>query len=81
MESLALVVTIIFFSILALSGVAVTLSVLAWAGKLHKAFGYVSAGLLFLVTAWAFSVSVPLGMWPLIPLLVTIGFALTSKRK
>ena len=74
MESLALLVTGIFIGILLLSGVAVTLSVLSWSEKIHKAWGYSVTGLLLVVTVWAYGVSSPLGMWPTIPLLVCAAF-------
>lgn len=81
MESLAYLVMGIFIGVLVISGGAVTLSVLSWSGKLHKAWGYSVTGLLLLVTIWAYSVSVPLGMWPTIPLAVTAIFSFTSKKK
>lgn len=70
----------IFIGILLLSGVAVTLSVLSWSGKLHKAWGYSVTGVLLLVTVWAYSVSVPLGMWPTIPLLVCASLLIFKKK-
>ncbi|MEN9730878.1 MAG: hypothetical protein RL488_188 [Actinomycetota bacterium] len=80
MESLALLVMGIFIGILVLSGLAVTLAVLSWAGKISKVWGYVVTGLLLAVTIWAYSVSVPLGMWPTIPLIVAAIFSFTSKK-
>ena len=80
MESLALVVMAMFIAILVLSGVAVTLSALSWSGKLHKAWGYSVTGVLLLVTIWAYSVSVPLGMWPTIPLIISAALSFTSKK-
>jgi hypothetical protein len=81
MESLAYLVMGIFIGVLVISGGAVTLSALSWSGKLHKAWGYSVTCLLLLVTIWAYSVSVPLGMWPTIPLVVTAILSFTSKKK
>jgi hypothetical protein len=80
MESLALFVTYMLIAIIVLALTAVALTVLSWAGKLHKAWGYSATGLLLLLTIWCFTIAVPLGMFPAVPLLVCIGFLAFPKR-
>jgi hypothetical protein len=80
MESLALFVTLLLISILFIAAVAVTLSVLSWNRKLHKAWGYSATGLLFLITVWCFTISVPFGLFPAVPLLVCIGFTAFPRK-
>jgi hypothetical protein len=80
MESLAMFVTFMLIAIIVLALVSVALTVLSWAGKLHKAWGYSATGLLLLLTAWCFTISVPLGMFPAVPLLVCIGFIAFPKK-
>ena len=80
MESLALFVTFMLIAIIVLALAAVALTVFSWAGKLHKAWGYAATGLLLLLTAWCFTISVPLGMFPAVPLLVCLGFIAFPKK-
>ncbi len=80
MESLALFVTYLLLAILVLAAIAVTLTVLSWRGKIPKAWGYSASGLLLLITIWCFTLSVPFGMFPAIPLLVCIGFIAFPKK-
>lgn len=81
MESLAMFVSIMLLTILLIAGAAVTLSVLSWSGKLHKAFGYSAFGVLAAITALSFTVNERLGIMPLIPLIITAFFAFTSKKQ
>lgn len=80
MESLALFVTFMLIAIIVFALAAVALTVLSWAGKLHKAWGYSATGLLLLLTVWCFSISAPLGMFPAVPLVVCLGFIAFPKR-
>lgn len=80
MESLALLFTFILTAIIVLALAAVALTVLSWAGKLRKAWGYSATGLLLLLTVWCFSISAPLGIFPAVPLVVCLGFIAFPKR-
>jgi hypothetical protein len=80
MESLAYLVMGILAFILALAIAAVILSVLSWSGKINKAWGFASTGMLLLVTIAAYSLQLQLGMLPTIPLLVSIGFLAFKKK-
>lgn len=80
MESLALFVTLLLIAILALAAIAVTLTVLSWNRKLPKPWGYSATGLLLLITVWCFTISVPFGLFPAVPLLVCLGFVVFPKK-
>ena len=80
MESLALLVTVIYLGILALSLLTVTLAVIWRVKQKFQKSAIVALVLLSFIAIWATSVSLPLGAVPLIGVAVSALLLFISRK-